>query len=74
MENMESIGTGEDVIPQQYLKDIYAQVPGISYIDISIYHTASAGEGKPSTYPREEPAHLSKRAGRSPALPGSRWR
>lgn len=53
MENMESIGTGEDVIPQQYLKDIYAQVPGISYIDISIYHTASAGEGKPSTYPEK---------------------
>lgn len=50
-ENMDKIGTGEDVIPQQYLKDIYAQVPGISYIDISVYHTYSASEGKPEYYP-----------------------
>lgn len=49
--SMEELGTGEDVIPQQFLKDIYDQVPGISYIDISVYQTTSASEGKPSSYP-----------------------
>ena len=48
---MEEIGTGEDVVPQQFLKDIYAQVPGVSYIDISVYQTTSSSEGKPSSYP-----------------------
>ena len=48
---MEALGAGEDVIPQQFLKDIYAQVPGISYIDISVYQTTSASEGQPSSYP-----------------------
>ena len=37
--------------PQQFLKDIYAQVPGVSYIDISVYQTTSSSEGKPSSYP-----------------------
>ena len=50
-EAMEEIGTGEDVVPQQFLKDIYAQVPGVSYIDISVYQTTSSSEGKPSSYP-----------------------
>ena len=51
MEGMENVGTGEDVIPQQFLKDIYAQVPGISYIDILVYQTYSASAGKPTSYP-----------------------
>lgn len=50
-EAMDALGTGEDVIPQQFLKDIYAQVPGVSYIDISVYQTDSSSEGKPSSYP-----------------------
>lgn len=53
VEAMDAIGTGEDVIPQQFLKDIYAQVPGISYIDISVYSTYSATEGKPVAYPEK---------------------
>lgn len=48
---MDQIGTGQDVIPQQFLKDIYAQIPGISYIDISVYQTTSSEEGKPPEYP-----------------------
>ena len=51
VEAMDALGTGEDVIPQQFLKDIYAQVPGVSYIDISVYQTTSAAEGQPSSYP-----------------------
>ena len=51
VEAMDALGTGEDVIPQQFLKDIYAQGPGVSYIDISVYQTTSAAEGQPSSYP-----------------------
>ena len=36
---------------QQFLPAIYEQVPGISYIDVSIYTTTSASEGQPSSYP-----------------------
>lgn len=46
-EAMDALGTGEDVIPQQFLKDIYAQVPGVSYIDISVYQTDSPPKGSP---------------------------
>ena len=49
---MSQVENGEDVVPQQqFLPAIYEQVPGISYIDVSIYTTASASEGQPSSYP-----------------------
>lgn len=49
---MSQVENGEDVVPQQqFLPAIYDQVPGISYIDVSIYTTTSASEGKPSSYP-----------------------
>lgn len=48
---MDAMGTGDDVVPQQFLASIYAQVPGISYIDISVYQTKNGSEGKPSQYP-----------------------
>lgn len=48
---VESLGTGDDVIPQQFLNSIYAQVPGIKYVDIAVYHTTDSGESKPGEYP-----------------------
>lgn len=49
---MSQVENGEDVVPQQqFLPAIYEQVPGISYIDVSIYTTTSASEGQPSSYP-----------------------
>ena len=48
---MDAMGTGDDVVPQQFLASIYAQVPGISYIDISVYQTKNGSEGKPAQYP-----------------------
>ena len=49
---MSQVENGEDVVPQQqFLPGIYEQVPGISYIDVSIYTTTSASEGQPSSYP-----------------------
>lgn len=49
---MSQVENGEDVVPQQqFLPTIYEQVPGISYIDVSIYTTTSASEGQPSSYP-----------------------
>lgn len=49
---MSQVENGEDVVPQQQLLPaIYEQVPGISYIDVSIYTTTSASEGQPSSYP-----------------------
>ena len=49
---MSQVENGEDVVPQQqFLTAIYEQVPGISYIDVSIYTTTSASDGQPSSYP-----------------------
>ena len=49
---MSQVENGEDVVPQQqFLPAIYEQVPGISYIDVSIYTTTSASESQPSSYP-----------------------
>lgn len=49
---MSQVENGEDVVPQQqFLPAIYEQVPGISYIYVSIYTTTSASEGQPSSYP-----------------------
>lgn len=49
---MSQVENGEDVVPQQqFLPAIYEQVPGISYIDVSIYTITSASEGQPSSYP-----------------------
>lgn len=49
---MSQVENGEDVVPQQqFLPAIYEQVPGISYIDVSIYTTTSASERQPSSYP-----------------------
>lgn len=49
---MSQVENGEDVVPQQqFLPAIYEQVPGISYIDVSIYTTTSVSEGQPSSYP-----------------------
>lgn len=49
---MSQVENGEDVVPQQqFLPAIYERVPGISYIDVSIYTTTSASESQPSSYP-----------------------
>lgn len=51
MDAVDALGTGDDVIPQQFLAEIYKQVPGIRYVDISVYPTTDAGESKPAYYP-----------------------
>ena len=52
---MSQVENGEDVVPQQqFLPAIYEQVPGISYIDVSIYTTTSASEGSALLLSAEE--------------------
>lgn len=51
VDSVGALGTGDDVIPQQFLDAIYSQVPGIKYIDIAVYQTKDPGESKPSEYP-----------------------
>lgn len=51
LDSVDALASGEDAIPQQFLSKIYNQVPGINYIDISVYQTMDAGESKPAEYP-----------------------
>lgn len=51
VDSVESLTNGDDVIPQQFLDKIYSQVPGIRYVEISVYHTKNPGEAKPNEYP-----------------------
>lgn len=41
--SMTKVETGEDVIPQRVFKQIYANVPGIAYIDVKLYSVTDAG-------------------------------
>ena len=40
----------QDVVPQQFMSELYKACSGISYIDIKLFTTADAG-AKPTDYP-----------------------
>ena len=39
IENMEALDAGEDVVPQQFMSELYKACSGISYIDIRLFAT-----------------------------------
>jgi len=41
---MQDIGAGQGVVPQKFIARIYANVPGINYINILAYPTTDAAE------------------------------
>lgn len=44
LNNIGSLDAGQDVVPQEFMSDLYKACSGISYIDIKIYATANDGE------------------------------
>lgn len=44
LENIGSLKAGDDVVPQEFMSDLYKACPGISYIDIGIFQTLDEGE------------------------------
>ena len=51
LENMDALDAGKDVVPQQFMSQLYKACSGISYIDIQLYASADASDEKPSQYP-----------------------
>lgn len=49
LEEMSTLNAGEDVVPQQFMSQLYRACSGISYIDIRIYTTADSAK-KPEGY------------------------
>lgn len=50
IENMDALDAGKDVVPQQFMSQLYEACSGIGYIDIQIYTSADSNE-TPSVYP-----------------------
>ena len=50
IENMENLDAGSDVVPQQFMSNLYKACSGISYIDIRIFATADSNV-EPESYP-----------------------
>lgn len=50
LKNMDSMSAGKDIVPQQFMSDLYRACSGIGYIDIRLYATTSDA-GKPDDYP-----------------------
>lgn len=50
LENMTALEAGADVVPQQFMSELYKACSGISYIDIKLFTTADAGT-EPTDYP-----------------------
>ncbi len=50
LENISELDAGQDVVPQEFVSDLYKSCTGISYIDISIASTSSTSE-VPTEYP-----------------------
>lgn len=53
MNNIGNLNAGEDVVPQEFMSELYRVCPGISYIDIGIFST---------TDPNEAPGNYSERS------------
>ena len=47
---MEMLDAGDDVVPQQFMSELYRACSGISYIDIRLYTTENAAD-EPTEYP-----------------------
>lgn len=50
LDNMEMLDAGDDVVPQQFMSELYRACSGISYIDIRLYTTENAAD-EPTEYP-----------------------
>lgn len=50
LRNMDLLDAGSDVVPQQFMSELYRACSGISYIDISIFATDDPG-AEPESYP-----------------------
>lgn len=50
LKNVEALNAGSDVVPQEFMSELYAACSGISYIDIGLYSTDDPA-GKPQGYP-----------------------
>lgn len=50
LENMDALSAGKDIVPQQYMSQLYKACSGISYIDIKLFVTQDQAE-KPDDYP-----------------------
>jgi len=50
MRNMDLLDAGSDVVPQEFMSELYDACSGISYIDIRIYTTEDPA-GEPDDYP-----------------------
>ena len=50
LDNIGNLGAGIDVVPQEFLSDLYKACSGISYIDIAMFTTTNRGE-EPTDYP-----------------------
>lgn len=50
LENMNAMNAGKDIVPQQFMSQLYKACSGISYIDIRLYATVSDAD-KPTEYP-----------------------
>lgn len=51
LKNMSTLEAGDDVVPQQFMSQLYKACSGISYIDLRLYATTVPGTDKPSEYP-----------------------
>lgn len=50
LENMAALNAGQDVVPQQFMSQLYKACSGISYIDIKLFTTQDSEES-PDDYP-----------------------
>lgn len=50
LDNIGSLDAGEDVVPQEFMSDLYKACSGISYIDIKIFYTDNEGETPEGNY------------------------
>lgn len=50
LENMAALNAGQDVVPQQFMSQLYKACSGISYIDIKLFTTQDS-EKSPDDYP-----------------------
>lgn len=49
LDNIDALGAGSDVVPQEFMSELYAACSGISYIDIGLYTTANPAQ-EPENY------------------------
>ena len=50
LEAMRSLNAGKDVVPQQFMSELYKACSGINYIDIKLFSTTDSGV-EPAEYP-----------------------